>query len=324
MRFKQLRWDPAYSIVEPQINAEGVHVWPFDPEFPIDFRTFINSGRNARINRHEYCEIGYIYDGECDFRVQGRSLRARKGDLIVVGVSLYHHMVVTPPSRVKLAVIYFKPELLTSDCQAEGSEYLMPFFQQAPGFPHVIAGSTGIPDEVFEFARRIQSELPAESSRGRLAVKTYLKLILMLLVNHYAEHLGTQESFLRQQRDLAKLRPFFDYIEQNYDRRIQVKQAARLCGMSSSHWMPFFKRVTGQTFLAYVNHFRVAKAQELLVSTDKPLADISQELGFCDQSHFRLVFQRVSGINPLAYRRRFAVAAKPSEILSAADSRPAA
>ena len=31
-------WEKEYSVVEPQINAEGVHVWPFDPSFPIDIR----------------------------------------------------------------------------------------------------------------------------------------------------------------------------------------------------------------------------------------------------------------------------------------------
>jgi AraC-like DNA-binding protein len=84
-----------------------------------------------------------------------------------------------------------------------------------------------------------------------------------------------------------------------------VEDAARICATSSSHFMYFFKRVTGQSFLAYLNHFRVAKAQALLGSTDKSISEISQEIGFCDQSHFGVVFRKLVGMTPLAYRRRF-------------------
>jgi hypothetical protein len=34
------RWENAYSIVDPQINAEGIHLWPFDLSFPVDVRFF--------------------------------------------------------------------------------------------------------------------------------------------------------------------------------------------------------------------------------------------------------------------------------------------
>src|SRR4029077_8083245 len=80
--------------------------------------------------------------------------------------------------------------------------------------------------------------------------------------------------------------------------------AARSCGMSSSRLMSFFKAATGQTFLAYLNHFRIAKAQALLFTTDMPISEISHEVGFCDQSHFGVLFRKVVGLSPLTYRSR--------------------
>jgi AraC-like DNA-binding protein len=74
--------------------------------------------------------------------------------------------------------------------------------------------------------------------------------------------------------------------------------------MSESHFMSFFKRATGQSFMAYLNHFRIERAQTLLVTTDKPMSDISQEMGFCDQSYFGTVFRKVVGMTPAAYRSR--------------------
>jgi len=63
--------------------------------------------------------------------------------------------------------------------------------------------------------------------------------------------------------------------------------------------------VTGQSFLAYLNQFRIAKSRSLLTSTERPISEISQEVGFCDQSHFGVVFRKLVGMTPLAYRRRF-------------------
>ena len=72
--------------------------------------------------------------------------------------------------------------------------------------------------------------------------------------------------------------------------------------MSASHFMSFFKRATGQSFMAYLNHCRIERAQALLAMTDKSVSDISQEMGFCDQSYFGTVFRKLVGMTPAAYR----------------------
>ena len=73
--------------------------------------------------------------------------------------------------------------------------------------------------------------------------------------------------------------------------------------MSESYFMSFFKRVTGLSFVKYLNHYRIERAQVLLASTDESMAAISQELGFCDQSYFGMVFRRFVGMTPAEYRR---------------------
>ncbi len=68
--------------------------------------------------------------------------------------------------------------------------------------------------------------------------------------------------------------------------------------------MYFFGQVIGPPFRSYLNHCRVERAQVLLASTNKPIADIAQEMGFCDQSYFSAVFHKLAGMTPAAYRRR--------------------
>jgi len=296
-------------VVQPQINANGFHIWPFDPSFPIDVRYFDFDGRHSiRMNRHDYFELLYAHSGEAVYQIHDKHFVVKAGDLAVVGSTLYHRLTGDLSLRMKAIVLFFLPELIRgTESTGEDMQYLMPFLLQDDDFPHVISARTGIPAQILELLQRIEAELPAASNRARLAVKTYLKMTLMLLVNHYTSYLGTHETFSRKQAAIQRLRPVFEYLEEHYDQPIRVEDAARVCATSTSHFMYFFKRVTGQSFLAYLNNFRIAKAQSLLASTDKSISEISQAIGFCDQSHFGVVFRRLVGMTPLAYRRRFGI-----------------
>jgi two-component system response regulator YesN len=129
-------------------------------------------------------------------------------------------------------------------------------------------------------------------------------MLLIHLVNQYAQYAGTVETFQRQQQALDRLRPLFRYLGDNCGNAIQVGQAARICGMSESHFMSVFRRVTGLSFVTYLNHYRIERAQALLAKTDESMASISQQVGFCDQSYFGMIFRRIVGMTPVTYRRR--------------------
>jgi hypothetical protein len=44
-----------FSLVEPQINAEGVHIWPFNKACPVDVLFMTTHDRQrVRMNRHGY------------------------------------------------------------------------------------------------------------------------------------------------------------------------------------------------------------------------------------------------------------------------------
>lgn len=306
----KLKRENAFSLIDPQINAEGVHVWPFDPSFPLDVRFYVWDKRHhIRMNRHEYFEIFYLQAGELVCRIQDREFRMRGGDLAIINSTQYHTMQLPEKPKVagivKAAALYFLPELIrSSDATGENVEYLMPFLMQDANFPHVLTGSTGIPAQIFDLIKRAHKETPATSTRSRLTMKTYLKMILILLVNHYADRRGTEEIFNRKQRAIEQLSPLFDFLEAHYKEPVSVATAAEVLHMSESHFMRLFKQVTGQSFISYLNHFRVAKAEHLLATTDLSVSEVSLAAGFCDQSYFGLVFRGLVKLTPLQYKRQ--------------------
>ena len=296
----------AYRVVEPQISAEGVHVWPFqDPSFPVDV-TFLrfDSRHLIRMNRHNFFEIAYVYSGSGTLGIQDRILTAKKGDLLVIGSTLYHRITGKSRMPLVLAALFFEPNLIRTDSGVEGTELLAPFLWQDPDFPHIVPAKTGIPTQVFDLMQQIRGELPSDDPRVRLAVRTYLRMILALLMMHFSAHTGGVARAQRQEQALARFQPLFRYLEEKAAEPMHIRDAARICAMSESHFMALFKATTGQSFTAYLNHYRVERAQSLLTRTDKTISEISQELGFCDQSYFGTVFRRLSGMTPASYRRR--------------------
>ncbi len=303
----KINWAESSATIAPQIRADGVHVWPFDPSFPVavTFQIF-GDRRPVRMNRHDYFEILYVISGEIACQAADRSFKCKQGELIVMGSSLYHCMWRHTRAHPRAATLFFMPEVI---CEAGGNgqhaEFLMPFYLQESAFPFIVRASTGIPGEILGLISRIHAALPASTSLARLSVRTYLKMALILLVNHYSDYLAGQRPSNPKQQALRRIVPLFEFLETHYNQAISVEDGAELLGISKPHFMRLFKHVTGQSFVSYLNHFRIAKAQALLTSSDKPLAQLGQEVGFCDQSYFGSVFRKTVRMTPLNYRRRF-------------------
>jgi len=307
MKRQQFPWKKEYQFVEPGITAEGVRIYPFEPAFPIDVSFLTASGHSlVRMNRHEFFEVIYIFSGNTKIQVRSRCFELRKDDVVVIGPDIYHRLLHPPHAEVRLISLNFQREVIRGgDADGEDGMYLSPFLCQGPQFPHVISGKVNLSHEVLDLILRVHRELPAHTALQRLAVKTYMKGVLLLLLRHFASHLGTREAVDRKQRHVQRLQPLFQHLDRHYAEHIEVADAAHLCAMSSSHFMRFFKQTIGQSFRAYLSSFRIAKAQSMLSNGDASIADVSQLVGFCSQSYFGETFRYLAGTTPRAYRQRF-------------------
>ena len=67
----------------------------------------------------------------------------------------------------------------------------MPFLLQDERFPHLVPRAQGLPAKIFDQIMKIRKELPATTDRGRLIARTYLEMILVMLINHYKGQFAT-------------------------------------------------------------------------------------------------------------------------------------
>lgn len=93
-----------------------------------------------------------------------------------------------------------------------------------------------------------------------------------------------------------------DYMTHHYTKDIRMDDMARLAGLSVNHFIRIFKRQFGMTPMDYVLKQRMAKAKQLLFSTDK-IKIIAEQVGYKDEHYFSRVFKRNEGVAPTFYMK---------------------
>jgi AraC-like DNA-binding protein len=99
------------------------------------------------------------------------------------------------------------------------------------------------------------------------------------------------------------LRRVREYIDSHLNETIDLEKLATTAGLSLHHFARAFKRSTGVPPHGYVLSQRLNRARDLLVRTDKPLAEIAFAAGFSDQSHLARQFRQSFGVPPAVFRR---------------------
>lgn len=102
--------------------------------------------------------------------------------------------------------------------------------------------------------------------------------------------------------NIERLKSLLRFIEENFQRPLTVEEAAGICGYSASHFMRWFRQMTGTSFIRYLNQFRLEHAYQELKNTDKTVLEISQETGFDNLSHFNRLFKKQYLMTPRELR----------------------
>ena len=93
------------------------------------------------------------------------------------------------------------------------------------------------------------------------------------------------------------------FIDDKLGEKIGVKDFAAVTRLGRSHFARAFRATVGQAPHAYLVRRRIERAQQLILMTDKPLAEIALDCGLTDQPHLTRLFRRVVGMSPGAWRR---------------------
>lgn len=105
-------------------------------------------------------------------------------------------------------------------------------------------------------------------------------------------------------KDTDRLDRIHDFIDEHYQRRIDIQEVADLSHLSKPAFCRYFKKMTRLTFTQFVNHYRIDKAKKLLLS-GKNVTETCFASGFESLSYFNRTFKKITGTNPISFRSRY-------------------
>ncbi|MCR8630211.1 helix-turn-helix transcriptional regulator [Paenibacillus radicis (ex Xue et al. 2023)] len=147
----------------------------------------------------------------------------------------------------------------------------------------------------FEMIQKMYSEyLKRYTGYEALLVSSLVQILVML-----------QRAALNSDNPttINKMEEIIQFIKCNSTQNITVQDVAENFYLSSSHFQRLFKRTTDSTFTQYLQNIRVQKSCELLISTDIPIYQVANQVGYLDMKFFHALFRKKMGITPSQYRK---------------------
>ena len=90
-------------------------------------------------------------------------------------------------------------------------------------------------------------------------------------------------------------------IKTRYGEKLSIESISEEMGVSASYLSRKFKEITGQTFLDFLNKYRVQQAITLLNTREYRISEISEAVGFSDYKHFCSVFKKYTLKSPTKF-----------------------
>lgn len=154
----------------------------------------------------------------------------------------------------------------------------------------------------------IAAMLMEEINRNGIAQSSVLdRLLDLLLIGAIrawtAQAANIDHSWLTAERDPA-IRKAIRLIHSSPHERWTVEMLAGSVGVSRASLARRFHDRVGKPPMAYLNHWRLAKAADLLANERLTLSAISRQVGYASPFSFSTAFKKRYGVSPQEYRRR--------------------
>ena len=244
----------------------------------------------------ESMELVFVKRGTGLVQVGAESCPARMGDIFIFTPGTLHALRQAEGQCMEYENIIFELELLGGADDLCAERYLLPLQSGRMALqPRIIPGEAGYP-QAAACLQEAEEANKVKTAGYELAIKGALLRFLSILIGQHGTPLPADTT------DTRRLKTVLQLIEAEYATPLRIEDAAEACGCSQSHFMRWFKKMTGQGFTAYLNDHRLNLAAELLRITDATVLDIAGRVGFDNLSYFNRLFKRRYGMTPREYR----------------------
>lgn len=271
-----------------RVDQEFAFDWHYHPELEL---TLIESGSGTRFVGDSIEPYG-------------------PGDLVLLGPSLPHTWSSDTSSAwggsQRARVLLF------------GADLIPPELRKLPEFSTIAQLLTRAARGVVVSAERVAMIAPrlrALAAKRGLTAWQEIVAVLELAANDVGARALSSAAYepLVDQVAQRRVERVLAFVAERAHESLSLSDVARTIHFSRSAFCRFFRRTTGQTFIAYVHALRVGRACQMLIDTDRSVAEVAYACGFNNLASFNRQFKRLKRLAPTEFRSRHGRAGKRAE-----------
>jgi AraC-like DNA-binding protein len=277
-----------------------------DDSFPFEISNYVLSKfNNAALENHWHIQPEFIYiiKGQMEYRVNEAVFHLVRGSGIFTNATSLHAANRIAGHDCKFISLIFDPilvfgqensliqrkyvsELLTS------KEIPCLFFDPAIEWQAAILGLLTDLNQLYK----------KKADGFELLIKARLCELWAILYTNTKNHLAGSSP--QNAKDVLRLKTILEFLHENYGERITLNEIAAKANISSSECSRFFKRMMRQSPFDYLLTYRIHRSLPMLISGERNITEIAEQVGFSNPSYFTEVFRRIMKSSPSEYKKQ--------------------
>ncbi|MGI9552681.1 MAG: AraC family transcriptional regulator [Aurantibacter sp.] len=277
--------NPIYENIDVSINAS------------LKVVTYTHSKTCATTNWHihpEY-ELVYVRNGSGKLRIGSKTTSYSNGVLLFLGPNIPHADFGNKEFSDNFeVVVQFTKKFV------EEKLSVFPEFKKLKKLIQISARGTVFDGTIKNELSHVFERFDSINEPQKL-INLFLILEKLSNTNQYKTILLEKNLLSRKAADVNRLETIFQYVNEHYKEHIRIEKLAAHLGLTQNSFCRFFKKMTHQTFVQFVNEFRIRKAVEIFNENQIAISEAMYLCGFSDPSYFTKQFKKYQGTTPSKY-----------------------
>ncbi|MBD2868056.1 AraC family transcriptional regulator [Paenibacillus arenilitoris] len=259
---------------------------------------------------HAEAEFFYVLEGEVLFQIDTDYFPVKAGEAVYIDGGDIHAGHALGESACSFCAVVFDTHLLASaSYDAVQERMISPLQDKKRTFPRHIKPSSEWERSLLEHLRAIMNACGKQGTGYEAAVKGrfYLMLHEVAAAGGWCNRSETSSADTTK---IDRLKKAIAYMQQHYHRPLRIAEIAEQIPMSEGQFCRFFKAMTRQTPIEYLNAYRIRQAAELLLHADRTISAVALDVGFDHMSYFVKVFRKTMKCTPSQFRKKLSDSAE--------------
>lgn len=271
-----------------------------ETKFPFRMYRAKDSGIVTEGYHAESVEIIEIVSGSVNMQIGTDTVEALAGDFLYIPAGLVFRATAID-CEASLRAMVFDSSIIEENMENFDTEIFYMFYVQSRNKITVFRKGHPIYETLLACMDESYEEYISKDVCYKLPIRANIYLIMTALLRYYC---GTKDELDRMvYHNVMRLRPVISYIAEHYGEKIYIESLADMITVSPDYFTKMFKDSIGKTPVDYINTARINHALKLLLTTDTPINEIAETVGFSGPNYFHKIFKQYMITSPLAYRR---------------------